>query len=685
MRFGSFSGRTIAIAAWALAVLAPSSALATDGFGPLNGQNGCLVAPDQSSSEQGTSRCGTGKGLYGASAVAVSPDGTNVYVAGGVAGADVAKSYGAVAILKRDPASGSISEVNCLSSDGTDHRDGASGACAPEPSLLGADGVAVSPDGKTVYVSSSSSASIVAFSRDPATGGLTRLGCFQGTPRPGAPCGSANLFSSTSSPLVSANGGALYVAAPLSGAVSALDASDRLRTPTGIVSALPAAPSGASESSTATGTGSSASADSSTSSPDTTSSATPASPTPSVSAIFTASIVGDELLNPCIAVNGLDGTCSVGVATDGLGELALSPDGKQVYGAAPESAAIDVFAPAAGGGLSETRCVMRSAPHGLCSSDQSLSKPGDLAVSPDGKNVYAADTLGGYSGDKVDVLSRDATTGALTSEGCVQFAPKPEPKGEEEESGESEEEEDEEEAKPAPKGKAKGKRARAADAGGCSSSAAGLANVDVVAVSGDGSSVYAIGGGSAAIFTRNPATGALNEASCAENEDPRCTNVPTLKGVSGAAISPDGHQVYVVSQGSDAVMVFGIGAAVTTGNAAASRTGLAHVSVACPAGLRRACSGRLQLTRAVARAARHGRRHRHGSHRVHVRRVTVGRSGSFSIAPGAHASVGVRLSQQMRRLLARRHRLRLMAVVRANPAAGGSGYGRHVTLALARR
>ncbi|HST33243.1 MAG TPA: hypothetical protein VLJ80_06955 [Solirubrobacteraceae bacterium] len=683
MRFGSFSGRTIAIAASALVLLAPSSALAADGFGPLNGHDGCLVAPGESSSDQGTSGCGTGKGLYGASAVAVSPDGANVYVAGGVAAANVAKSYGAVAILERDPAAGSISEVGCLSSDGTDHRDGASGACAPEPSLLGADGVAVSPDGKTVYVSSSSSASVVAFSRDPATGGLTRLGCFQGTPRPGAPCGAANLFSSTSSPLVSANGSALYVAAPLSGAVSALDASDRLRTPAGIVPALPSAASGASDSSTATGTGSSASAGSSTSSLATTPSTTSASPAPSLSAIFTSSIVGDELLNPCIAVNGLDGVCSVGVATDGLGELALSPDGKQVYGTARESAAIDVFAPAAGGGLSETGCVMQSAPHGLCSSDHSLSKPGDLAVSPDGKNVYVTDTDGGYSGDKVDVLARNATTGALASEGCVQFAPKPEPKDEEEEPGETEEE-DEEEAKPAPKGKAKGKRARAADAG-CSASAAGLASVDVVAVSGDGSSVYAIGGGSAAIFTRNPSTGALSEASCAEDEDPRCTDMPTLRGVSGAAISPDGHQVYVVSQGSDAVMVFGIGAAVTTANAATSRAGLAHVSVACPAGLTRACSGRLQLTRAVARVARHGRRHRHGSHRMHVRRVTAGRSASFSIAPGAHARVAVRLSPLMRRVLARHHRLRLMAVVRASPAAGGSGYGRHVTLALARR
>jgi hypothetical protein len=39
----------------------------------------------------------------------------------------------------------------------------------------------------------------------------------------------------------------------------------------------------------------------------------------------------------------------------------------------------------------------------------------------------------------------------------------------------------------------------------------------------------------------------------------------------------------------------------------------------------------------------------------------------------------------MRRRLADRHRLRLMAVVRAKPSAGGSGYGRHVTLRAPRR
>jgi len=679
MRFGSFPGRHIAIAAGALAAsfsALPASALAADGFGPLSGEHGCLVAPAAKSAEQGTGACGTGKGLRGARAVAVSPDGANVYVAGGVAGDSVALSYGAVAILKRDPATGAITELGCLSSDGTDGRDGATGACTAEPSLLGASGVAVSPDGTTVYVSSSSSASVVAFAREGATGALTRLGCFQGMPRPGAPCGAANLMSSASSPVVSADANSLYVAAPLAGAVSTLDAADSLHTATGVVPATgpPSSGTAAGENSTPTAGTSGSGASSST---GTTTTAAGVS-RPGLSAIFTTSLGGDELLNPCIAVNGLDGPCSVGVATHGLDDLALSPDGKQLYGAAPVSHAIDVFAPVTGGGLTEAGCAKLEAPHGLCTSAGALNEPIELAASPDGKNVYAADRVSPYGGGQLDVLARDAATGALSSSGCVQFAPKPEPEEEAETGEEAESETEEESGKNAPKGK----KAGAAAAGDGCSSAAGLDSLNAVAVSGDGSSVYAIGSGSAAIFSRNASTGALSEASCAVNDDPRCTNLPSIEGVTDAAVSPDGRQVYVVANTSNAVMVFGIGAAVTTGRAAMTRAGTARVSVACPEGLRRACSGHVQLTRTVTPAARHGR---HGPRGVHVRRVAAGASGAFSIAPGRHASIRVHLTSRMRHLLAGRHRLRLMAVVRANPSGGGSGYGRHVTLLLRRR
>ena len=571
--------------------------------------------------------------------MAISPDGANVYVAGGIAGASVATSFGAVVILKRDATTGAITETGCLSSDGTDGRDGASGACTPTPSLLGADGVAVSPDGSTVFASSSSSASVVAFSRSPATGSLTRLGCFQGTPRPGAPCGAANLFSSSSALVASADGGALYVAAPLEGAISTLDAAPSTTMPSG-------------GGSTSGGGGSTSSASSTTSSASsTTSSATLAS-------IFTTPPASPYLSNPCIAVNGLDGVCSVGTATQGLDALALSPDGKQLYGTAPGSNAIDVFAPGAAGALTETSCVKVQAPPGLCSSSTLMHSPTELAVSPDGRNVYASDSLG--ASGSVDVLDRDPTTGALSNNSCVDFLPKPERHEPGEEGEESEEEKPSTPADP------------------CASSP-GLNDVSVVAVSGDGSSVYAIGSGSAAIFSRDAATGKLTETSCAVDEDSRCTSLPSLQGVSGAAVSPDGREVYVVAAKSNAVMVFGIGAAVTTGKTAATRAGTARVRVVCPVGLRHACSGRVDLTRTVAGTTRRRR-----GHRARVRRVGVGRSGVFSIGPGHQASVRVRLTPAARRLLLRRRHLRLMAVVHADPSAGGSGYGRHVTLRLGR-
>ena len=347
--------------------------------------------------------------------------------------------------------------------------------------------------------------------------------------------------------------------------------------------------------------------------------------------------------------------CSVGTATQGLGDLALSPEGKQLYGAAPGSAAIDVFAPEASGALSQTGCVKVDAPPGLCSAGTFMRAPTELAVSPDGKNVYAADSVNSYGPGSVDVLTRDASTGALSTSGCVEFEPKPEKPESEEESEEAE-----------------GATASAADAK-CTS-APGLNEVSVVAVSGDGSSVYAIGSGSAAIFSRDAATGKLTETSCAVDDDERCTSLPTLSGVTDAAVSSDGREVYVVASKSSAVMVFGVGAAVTTGHTAATRAGTAKVSVACPAGLHNACTGRVNLTRTVALAAR---RHGHGAR---VRRTKLGNSAVFSIKPGRHANVQVTLTSQARRLLASQRRLRLMAVVHAAPAAGGSGYGRHLLL-----
>ena len=344
----------------------------------------------------------------------------------------------------------------------------------------------------------------------------------------------------------------------------------------------------------------------------------------------------------------------MGIATKGLDALTPSSDGKELYAAAPGSEAVDTFTHDASGTLTETSCLKVSPPPGLCRGSRLIRSPTQLAVSPDGSNVYVADSSDGHG--RVDVLTRNPASGALSDSSCVDYLP------EETHSGEGEEEEGQEEAASAPDECA---------------SVAGLENVSAVAVSGDGSAVYAIGSGSAVVFSRERSTGKLTEVSCASDEDKRCTSFPSLEGVQGAAVSPDGREVYVAAAGSDAVTVFGVGATVASGHTSATRAGTARIRLDCPSRLRRPCAGRLELTRTLTRKLRRGkRRHR-------VVRIAVGGSRHFAIAPGHRAEVTVQLSRASRRLLARGRRLRLTAVVRADPFAGGSGYGRHLVLAAA--
>jgi cysteine-rich repeat protein len=93
-------------------------------------------------------------GLDGARAVAVSPDGDHVYVAGG--------NDDALAVFQRDKTTGALTFHQVVRND------------APDISgLNGANSVVVSPDGAHVYAAGKSANSVVVFSRDPGSGALT--------------------------------------------------------------------------------------------------------------------------------------------------------------------------------------------------------------------------------------------------------------------------------------------------------------------------------------------------------------------------------------------------------------------------------------------------------------------------------------------------------------------------------
>jgi 6-phosphogluconolactonase (cycloisomerase 2 family) len=93
-------------------------------------------------------------GLDGARSMTVSPDGKNLYAAGGI--------DNAVAVFSRDTTTGELSFVE-VQMDGVGGVDG----------LDGADSVTVSPDGKNLYAAGVTDDAVAVFSRNTTTGELS--------------------------------------------------------------------------------------------------------------------------------------------------------------------------------------------------------------------------------------------------------------------------------------------------------------------------------------------------------------------------------------------------------------------------------------------------------------------------------------------------------------------------------
>ncbi len=163
-------------------------------------------------SETGAGSCVDGRGLNGARGVAVSPDGKSVYVASAVSNA--------VARFNRNTTTGAITQpagaAGCVSADGT-------GPCADGHALnINDGGVTVSPDNKSVYVASFGSDAVARLDRDTTTGAITQpagsAGCISET---GAgSCADGHGLDSPYEVAVSPDGKSVYVASNFSDAVA---------------------------------------------------------------------------------------------------------------------------------------------------------------------------------------------------------------------------------------------------------------------------------------------------------------------------------------------------------------------------------------------------------------------------------------------------------------------------------
>jgi DNA-binding beta-propeller fold protein YncE len=461
--------RSLAVAAVFAALALPASApakpapegasqkVAPGSLGQLGGARGCLV--DRSAPKPG---CGTARALMGpgpfmgSRAVAVSPDGRNVYVA--------SSRSNAIAVFRRNPKTGALGQPSGAA--GCVAAKGASG-CGKAIGLNGPNSVAVSANGRSVYATARGSNAVTAFRRDRSTGALHQLpgtaGCVSGVPLPG--CGAGRALFGPDVVVVSKDGANVYVGSFFGNAV----------------------------------------------------------------AVFSRDRKGGALSQPsgaagCIAV-AISG-CAPGTALGAPEGMAISDNGASVYVASALSNAVVVLSrDPTSGALAQASdgsgCIVDSPLTG-CITGVQLAGANAVALSPGGTDAYVTSLFS----NSVTSFTRSPSSGVLTQKpgtfGCLVWL----------------------------------------RAVGCSFGRA-LSSPEGVAVSPDGENVYvaAFATGAIAVLDRRSRSGIVAQksgrAGCvAPSSVPGCSPGRALSGVSSLTVSPDGRNVYATSFGSNALDVF---------------------------------------------------------------------------------------------------------------------------------
>jgi len=246
--------------------------------------------------------------------------------------------------------------------------------------------------------------------------------------------------------------------------------------------------------------------------------------------IFQRNTRTGRLLQPageggCVATRGNFG-CAEAWGLAGPNSLALSPDGKFLYATSRNSSTVTVFRRDGDTGaltqLAGSRgCISGSGLPG-CASAEALDGPDVIMTSPDGRNIY----VGSFLGSALVIFERNRRNGTLSQAtdgtGCLVNAPTE----------------------------------------GCTT-ALGLGNPEGLAISGDGSSVFAATPGSNAVlaFSRNPTDGSLTQVGdgygcISASEIAGCTEGREVSGANAVVVSPDDRDVYATSLISSSVTSF---------------------------------------------------------------------------------------------------------------------------------
>lgn len=449
----------------------------------LPGRLGCLATGKAAVKLCGRARALKDPGVgFGSRAIAISPDGREVYVA--------SSKSNAIAIFDRDPKTGALTQpkgkAGCAAARGAE-------GCALAIGLIGPNSVAVSPDGRNVYATSRGSSSLVSFHRNRVTGALRELppsasGCVSGLPIPG--CTPGRALKDPDVVVISPDGKNVYVGVFAGSAIASFSRA-------GAAGAL-------------------------------------------------TQLAGTA---GCVTEGGAEG-CAPGVEIGAIEGMAIATNGSAVYTAAAASSAVGIFArDTSTGALSQaggpSGCVTSTAVTG-CALGYEFGGVNALAVAPTGGDVYATS------------LTSNSLTTFQPLTGSIGISQPPGPDRQvEKANGRGKETVPAAEGTPSPNGCTVYLRSP-----GCAFGVA-IQAPEGLTVSADGANVYvtALKTGAVDVFDRDTESGFVIQkpgprGCVAPRSVHGCTLGRALKGSSSIVVSPDGRNVYSTASLSNAVDVF---------------------------------------------------------------------------------------------------------------------------------
>ena len=231
---------------------------------------------------------------------------------------------------------------------------------------------------------------------------------------------------------------------------------------------------------------------------------------------------GSLLFTDCLSGSAVTGCTDISGTSNDLSSaesLAPSADGRNLYVGSDHT--VYNLTLNASGTPAFGNCLASSPTTGCTSLNPSNAFDGleNVAISPDGENVYVTGELGGLS-----TLHRDATTGTVTFDACI----------------------------------------ASLALTGCTDVSAtngAFTQLDGITVSPDGRSVYTAGGLAAAHLVRDPATGQLTPADCVSlGGVTGCRDISgqtnALADLQEITISPAGDTAYVAAELTGSVLQF---------------------------------------------------------------------------------------------------------------------------------